>query len=218
MPRRRRIDPIRHWSILLFLFFAVIGGTIELGLLARFRLVNLNAATWREHKWIGAILAVSLILGFGAWISFINALQDWFYRLRTPDTGAAVQPHGSQAPATPWLARPLMCQRRIVRPGLDPTGLTVHSLPDICLRMRVILDTIEMSRGEGRHMPVALFDQIDDLENQIRQRPRDVRLADWQLLIREFGQHYELDGPSEPIEVDTRSYDEAVARWHPGAG
>jgi hypothetical protein len=208
------VDPFRHWSLVIFVLLAVIGGIIELSILARYRIVNLNAQTWKEHRWLGAILAFSLMIGLGAWISLINGVQDLYHKLR--GLGAAPQdsPVVDPPPDTPWLVRPLSCEGRIVRPGLEGATLTVRTLPDICLRMIVILNTLETSRGAGRLVPVSLFERIDRLEDELRHRPRELRLADYASLIEAFGQHYELNGSLEPIEVDARAYSEEAAKGH----
>ena len=49
-----------------------------------------------------------------------------------------------------WLTSKLVCEGRVIRPPMNPNKLTSDDLPDICLRMHVILDTIEFTRCEAR--------------------------------------------------------------------
>lgn len=118
-----------------------------------------------------------------------------------------------------WLTRPLKCGRKIVAAPLDPAALTDADLRDICLRMRVILETIEMPRCEGRLMPYNLFLSIDTLESMVlHAHPSPYgehsppRLAEWMNLIREFGQYYSLDREG-PIPVTPAIYRKIAAQY-----
>jgi hypothetical protein len=113
-----------------------------------------------------------------------------------------------------WLRRPLVCEGREVAEPLEPALLTDEDLWDICLRMHVILDTIEMPRCEGRLIPEALFHAIDDLESLVHGHPSSSapRLAEWESVICEFGQYYVLAGEG-PIIVDPAIYRENCARF-----
>lgn len=118
-----------------------------------------------------------------------------------------------------WLRRPLLCDGAVVSGPLDPSRLVDEDLREICLRMHVILENVEMPRCEGRLMPVALFDSIDTLESMLLHNhpdpsglSRPPRLTDWSGVIREFGQHYQLTGTA-PITVDPASYREIAARY-----
>jgi hypothetical protein len=93
-----------------------------------------------------------------------------------------------------WLQRPLVCAGVAVAEPLDPARLVDSDLRGICLRMHAILETIEMSRCEGRLIPVALFDAIDTLESMVLHshrspagHSRPPRLAEWLGVIRDFG-------------------------------
>jgi hypothetical protein len=118
--------------------------------------------------------------------------------------------------AAGWLARPLACDGAVVLPGLDPTQLTSSDLRTICLRMSVILNTIENQICEGRHLPLDLFNDIDDLQDLVHHGHRDAdgrtrppRLGEWVDLIRRFGEHYrDRLGESGPIAVDPDVYRE----------
>lgn len=118
-----------------------------------------------------------------------------------------------------WLARPLVCDGAVVAEPLDPARLADADLRDICLRMQVILETIEMPRCEGRLIPYNLFLDIDTLDSMVlhghpspygHQSPP--RLAEWAGVIREFGAYYGLAGHG-PIAVDPTIYRKEAARY-----
>jgi hypothetical protein len=112
----------------------------------------------------------------------------------------------------------------VVAEALDPAKLTDADLRSVCLRMHVILATIEMPRCEGRLLPVALFDAIDTLESMVLHghpspsgHSSPPRLAEWVGAVRAFGEHYQLSGHG-PIAVDPAIYHEVAARYGgPGA-
>jgi hypothetical protein len=108
-----------------------------------------------------------------------------------------------------WLRAPLVCEGRTIRPSLSPDVLSDNDLPDICLRMHLILDTIEFERCEGRLINTDIFDPIDTLESDLQHR-EDNRLVDWCDTIRRFGEHYHLAG-DQPIQVASRAID--GIRW-----
>jgi len=108
-----------------------------------------------------------------------------------------------------WLKSPLVCDGRVVRPGLLPDAISDADLPDICLRMHLILDTIEYARCEGRLINLDIFNSIDSMESELR-HGRDNQLSDWEEAITQFADYYQLDGQG-PIEIaqhsiDSRSY------------
>jgi hypothetical protein len=111
-----------------------------------------------------------------------------------------------------WLARPIACEDVIVLEALDAEHLSSTDLREICLRMDVILQTIEMSRCEGRLMPVEIFDRIEKLADLVLHGWRPP-LTDWTGLICEFGEHYGLSGDG-PIPVDPAVYQNAVERFN----
>jgi hypothetical protein len=104
-----------------------------------------------------------------------------------------------------WLKSPLVCEGRIVRPGLLPESISDADLPDICLRMHLVLDTIEFERCEGRQINLNIFDPIDSMESQLR-HGQDNHLCDWQETITRFANYYKLDG-SNPIRITLRAID-----------
>ena len=110
-----------------------------------------------------------------------------------------------------WLARPLIADGVVVAEPLDRARLTDADLRTICMRMHVILETIEMPRCEGRLLPVKLFDAIDDLAGRVM-HPGDhpPRLAEWAGVISEFGAYYGLTGAG-PIPVDPALWRRAAA-------
>jgi hypothetical protein len=110
-----------------------------------------------------------------------------------------------------WLSRPLTCDGTTVLGPLDPARLNDGDLKDICLRMHVILDTIEMPRCEGRLLPRDLFDRMDTLESLLHHGPRP-RLSDWSGLVAEFGEYYGLEGTGA-IPVDPAGFHELRSEY-----
>lgn len=108
-----------------------------------------------------------------------------------------------------WLARPLTADGVVLAGPLDPARLADSDLRDICSRMHAILDTVEMSRCEGRLLPVRLFDAIDALAGLVRHGPQP-RLADWASVISEFGTYYGLAGAG-PIAVESARWRQALS-------
>ncbi|MCE9548088.1 MAG: hypothetical protein K8T25_21655 [Planctomycetia bacterium] len=112
-----------------------------------------------------------------------------------------------------WLARPLACNGEILLDGLDVGQLTDSDLKNICFRMDVILDTIEMPRCEGRLLPTGIFDRMDTLMSMIiHGHGGTPKLTDWTGLITEFGEYYGLAGDG-PIDVDLDTYRAAMASF-----
>jgi hypothetical protein len=118
-----------------------------------------------------------------------------------------------------WLSRSIECDGVIVLDPLDPLHCTDADLRSICLRMQLILETIEMPRCEGRLIPYNLFDDIDTLESMVLHghaspygHSSPPRLAEWMEVIREFGRYYDLSGQG-PIAVDSKIYHEFAARY-----
>lgn len=102
-----------------------------------------------------------------------------------------------------WLASNLVCEGRVIRPPMNPGKLVSEDLPDICLRMHLILDTIEFSRCEGRLVSVDIFDPIDTLYSDLLNKDTN-HLSDWQDCIERFGDFYKLEG-KQTIEVSARA-------------
>lgn len=98
-----------------------------------------------------------------------------------------------------WLESPIQCEGRIVRPPLNSSQLNDSELPEICVRMHLIFDSIEFERAEGRLMNVSIFDSIDSLHSDLVNR-----LEDWKDSIAKFGEHYGLR-PHIPIKVTSRA-------------
>ncbi|ADG66105.1 hypothetical protein Plim_0253 [Planctopirus limnophila DSM 3776] len=102
-----------------------------------------------------------------------------------------------------WLAASLVSKGRLVRPPLNPSKLTSEHLPDICLRMHLILDSIEFTRCEGRLINLEVFEPIDKLYSDLLHKTTN-HLGDWMDCIERFGDYYELSG-RDVIEVSPRS-------------
>ena len=110
-------------------------------------------------------------------------------------------------PGSSWLESPIRCSGRTVRPPLSPDQIHDATLPEICLRMHLILDSIEYERAEGRLINRDIFESIDSLHSNLVHLPVN-HLEDWQDSIVRFGEYYRLS-PDVPIEVTAR----AVAPW-----
>ena len=95
--------------------------------------------------------------------------------------------------AIDWLASELVCEGITIRPSLNPNSLADEDLPDICLRMHVILDTIEFARCEGRLINPEIFDSIDTLYSALLHKYTN-NLSDWLPSIVRVGDYYSLDG------------------------
>jgi hypothetical protein len=106
-----------------------------------------------------------------------------------------------------WLRARIVCEGRSVRPPLSLQNLSDADLPDICLRMGMILDSIEFPRCEGRLINLEIFNPIDTLESDLQHREEN-HLVDWLHAIRRFGEYYSLDG-NEPITVSSQALDTA---------
>jgi hypothetical protein len=118
-----------------------------------------------------------------------------------------------------WITRAVVCDGAVVFEPLDPARLSDADLADLCLRMLVIMSTIESPRAEGRWLPVELHDQIDTLWSMVCQGhpgPSGYRnppgLDDWMPLVEEFGAYYGLN-ESGRIRVDPQIYRDEVDRF-----
>jgi len=105
-----------------------------------------------------------------------------------------------------WLQSEIHCEGQRIRPPLDPTMVKSRDLRDICLRMHLILDSIEFTRCEGRLISLDIFDSIDQMHSDLL-RKDTIPLSDWRDCIERFGDYYGLNG-SQPIEVSPRSVKE----------
>jgi hypothetical protein len=76
MPRRKRIDPIRHWTIVPFILCAVILNVVILSFAARFGIV-LAVQTLRDMKMAGAVIALFVMVELMLWAQFLDQLQEW---------------------------------------------------------------------------------------------------------------------------------------------
>ena len=102
-----------------------------------------------------------------------------------------------------WLAASLVCEGRMIRPGLSSSELTSEDLPDICLRMHLILDSIEFTRAEGRLINLAIFEPIDSLYSDLLHKDAN-HLGNWMDCIERFGEYYKLAG-RKAIDVSPRA-------------
>src|SRR5690242_9911685 len=98
-----------------------------------------------------------------------------------------------------WLRSALICQGETMRPPLDPSSISDADLPDICLRMSVVMASLEQPRCEGRLLPLDIFDAIEALDAAIF-HGKGYRIEDWLPLVARFGEYYSLDG-TKAIEV-----------------
>lgn len=97
----------------------------------------------------------------------------------------------------------MVSEGRVIRPALNPSQLTSEDLPDICLRMHLILDSIEFTRCEGRLINLDIFQPIETLYSDLLHK-HTIELSDWKDCIERFGDYYELAG-RDVIEVSPRS-------------
>lgn len=102
-----------------------------------------------------------------------------------------------------WLAASLVSEGRVIRPALNLSNLTSEDLPEICLRMHLILDSIEFTRCEGRLINLDVFEPIDTLYSDLLHKDTN-ELSDWKDFIERFGDYYELSG-RDVIEVSPRA-------------
>lgn len=105
-----------------------------------------------------------------------------------------------------WLNSAVVCGGRVIRPALDPIAVRSEDLPDICVRMHLILDSIEFARCEGRLINRDIFEPIDTLYSDLLHKEYN-SIEDWRDCIGRFGDYYELDGAG-PIEVTSRTLEE----------
>jgi hypothetical protein len=102
-----------------------------------------------------------------------------------------------------WLASTVFCVGQVIRPPLNLDNLSDKDLSDICLRMHLILDSIEFTRCEGRLINLDIFDPIDTLYSDLLHKEIN-RLCDWKNCIIKFGEYYNLDG-KRSVEVSSRT-------------
>lgn len=102
-----------------------------------------------------------------------------------------------------WIEVPVVCNGRVLRPVLAVESVTDKDLADLCIRMNLILDSIEYERCEGRLINLDIFDPVTSLLDELRS-DRDVQLKDWIETINTFGEYYQLEGMSV-IEVTPRA-------------
>lgn len=102
-----------------------------------------------------------------------------------------------------WLELPIHCSGRPIRPPMREDQIDDLTLSEICLRMHLILDSIEHERAEGRLMNVSIFDAIDSLHSNLVQG-HSLWLGDWREMILHFGEYYGLN-QFRLIEVSARA-------------
>ncbi|QDT21002.1 hypothetical protein HG66A1_27950 [Gimesia chilikensis] len=102
-----------------------------------------------------------------------------------------------------WFEVPVVCNGRVLRPVLAVESVTDEDLADLCIRMNLILDSIEYERCEGRLINLDIFDPVTSLLDELRS-DRDVQLEDWIETINTFGEYYQLEDMNV-IEVTPRA-------------
>ena len=102
-----------------------------------------------------------------------------------------------------WLKSPLKCNKRIVMPAIVPALISDADLPVICLRMKLILDSIEFERCEGRLINLEIYNPVDQLASDLMHKENN-RLSDWLDTISNFGEYYGLYG-NRPIDITKRA-------------
>ena len=73
----KRIDPIRHWSIIVFILIAVGVGVVLLPIIARLFGFSLDAKTSRDLRCTAVALAVLFVFQFFIWIELFDFIQGW---------------------------------------------------------------------------------------------------------------------------------------------
>ncbi len=73
----KRIDPIRHWSIVLFVLIAVCVGALLLPTIAHYGGWNVDPKTPRDLINTAMTISLILMLQLLLWIKFLNFIQDW---------------------------------------------------------------------------------------------------------------------------------------------
>lgn len=111
-----------------------------------------------------------------------------------------------------WLKLPIHCAGRLIRSSMREEQIDDLALSEICLRMHLILDSIEYERAEGRLMNVSIFEAIDSLHSNLIQG-QSLRLGDWRAMILHFGEYYRLNQFRE-IEITARSVENAGQMAH----
>lgn len=107
-----------------------------------------------------------------------------------------------------WIEVPVVCGQQTILPGLDPAAINDESLPDLCLRMHLILDSIEFERCEGRLLNLEIFDPIDTLADELTHH-KHPHWSDWDKFVQQFGDYYELNS-GRPIHVTERAVEATV--------
>lgn len=101
-----------------------------------------------------------------------------------------------------------MCSQQTILPGLNPATVNDQSLPDLCLRMHLILDSIEFERAEGRLINDKIFDPIDTLADELIHH-KHPHWSDWYKVVQQFGDYYGLNS-GRPIHVTERAVEATV--------
>lgn len=102
-----------------------------------------------------------------------------------------------------WLRAELVCQGKRIRPPIDFGQLRDEDLPEICLRMWLILVSIEFTRAEGRLIPLEIFEPLDTLDSVLGTQKK-LCIEDYRHVIDRFGEHYHLNG-QQTIEISSHS-------------
>ncbi|MFI4847720.1 MAG: hypothetical protein ACIAZJ_01360 [Gimesia chilikensis] len=102
-----------------------------------------------------------------------------------------------------WIEAMVTCNGRVLRPALRVDLVSDSDLPDLCIRMNLILDSIEYERCEGRLINLDIFDPVTSLLDELRS-DREVQLKDWIETINTFGEYYQLESMNV-IEVTPRA-------------
>ncbi|KAA0138978.1 hypothetical protein FYZ48_09975 [Gimesia chilikensis] len=102
-----------------------------------------------------------------------------------------------------WIEAMVTCNGRVLRPALRVDRVSDSDLPDLCIRMNLILDSIEYERCEGRLINLDIFDPVTSLLDELRS-DREVQLKDWIKTINTFGEYYQLESMNV-IEVAPRA-------------
>ena len=73
----KRVDPIRHWSIVLFVLFALAVDVVLLPVIARYCGWRLDIKTRRDLLWTALVLGMLTMIQFMMWREILDFLSDW---------------------------------------------------------------------------------------------------------------------------------------------
>ena len=111
-----------------------------------------------------------------------------------------------------WLTSFLRCDGAIVAQPIVPDQVTEKDLAEVCFKMILVSETIEEERCGGVFERWGIFEEIDQLEDQLRHNPGEVVVDDVVDLCDRVGKYYRLAGGGT-IDIDPRVYRQTKIRF-----